>query len=58
MSCNSVIQALVATRTNSVPSGVTLSGAVTAAICAPTRCGQSGITWAWASRLPRPLFAR
>ncbi len=58
MSCNSVIQALVATRTNNVPSGVTLSGSVTAAICGPTSCGQSGMTCAWASRFSNPLFAR
>ncbi|OLC07528.1 MAG: hypothetical protein AUH41_10210 [Gemmatimonadetes bacterium 13_1_40CM_66_11] len=43
MSCSSFIHELVATRTNSTPSGVMLSGVATAAIWGPTSRGQSGI---------------
>jgi len=58
MSCNSFIQELVATRTNSTPSGVMLSGVVTAAICGPTNPGHSGMTCACPIRRAKPARFR
>jgi hypothetical protein len=58
INCSSFIHADVVTRTNNVPSGDTLSGIVTAAICGPTSDGQSVTTLAWATRGPSPERAR
>src|ERR1041385_8212463 len=41
MRLNSLAQALEATRTHSVPSALTVSARVTAAICGPTTAAQS-----------------
>ena len=51
---SSFAHAAVATRTRSTPSGVTDSGAVTAAICGPTSSGHASTTSACWSRLEKP----
>jgi len=54
MRLSSFAQAAVATRTLSTPSWVTDSGAVTAAICGPTRSGHASITPACWIRFAKP----
>ena len=57
MSESSLAHAALTTRTRRIPSGVTDSARVTAAICGPTSFGHSSTTWARSIRRARPAEA-